>query len=497
MATDRSLFAPSEARLAERPRVLSWLEATAGYRVRILCAPIGSGKSTVLREYGRHLGKRAVLVCVGRNASYDDLAAQVDAAGKGVEIMIDDLDLAPAPVVEAFVERVLAGNENTKFIVTGTSRRDLRHQVLLVRRLATAIDPTALAFDADEVHRLAVSLRVAHDADDVKCLLEETEGWPIAVDWILRDAAETHGTLNGATEAWCETRGHLLLEFLDQKIAFDTDAHAAFSALLQVGAVCAGRELERLEALGLPIHGTRRTLRPNPLMMRLASSEGAVPVAPEPVGPLMRVRAFGLFRCDIAGKPLGFCRRRDKNVFAYVALARDGRASREELLAALWPGVSRIVATQGLRTTLSRIRRSIGDIVGAGNVDRYFSTAGDIRINPALTTLDVQRFAEHLDHAHLEEARGASASARSHYAAAVRLYGPGLLASEPLEVPFVDRIANAEAHYIEALIRLVEIHTRRGENDRARIYAQQILERSQDAEQRGRAVRVFAGTAAR
>ena len=86
----------------------------------------------------------------------------------------------------------------------------------------------------------------------------------------------------------------------------------------------------------------------------------------------MTLNAFGRFRCEIGGRPVTFSRRRDQQVFTYVALTPDRRATREHLLEAFWPGLSHAVASQGLRTTLSHIRRAIAQAAPGTDPERYF-----------------------------------------------------------------------------------------------------------------------------
>ena len=313
-----------------------------------------------------------------------------------------------------------------------------------------------------------------HDAQDVAQLLHDTEGWALATQWLVRDAAEAGRTLNDAFSRWRERNGHLLLELIEQEGCSEPTALAAFCGALGDGWNGSQSEAEELEQLGLPIVRTRSGLRPYRILNRLARPAVAEH-ATMAVTPMMFVNVFGRFRCEIGGRAVAFSRRRDQQVFSYVALAPECRTSRDELLDAFWPGINRTIAAQGLRTTLSRIRRAIADVGPAIDPERYFETTGEVRVNARTVAVDVHRFVDHVEQARLDEARGSVEGAKHHYRLAQRIYVDRLLASEASEPCLELRAREFEKLHVEVLTRITELHAATGELDVARDAARALL----------------------
>lgn len=480
----------------ERRGLLAWLEASAETPVRILCAPIGSGKTVVARQLAARDRVRTRYVHVPAGAGADALRALVDAAGDPRDVVLDELDRAEPGACRALLDDVAHGGLERRLILVGRSRRRLQAHALVARGLARVCDPAAFAFDGEELGRLAAASGIAHEPHDVAQLLYDTEGWPLAAHWMVRDALEAGRSLRDAFAPWRERNAHLLFEFLQQERYEDADAYEAFRRILHDGWADAQHELERLEQLGLPLVRARGVLRPYRLLARLvAPGASAVPEhATTASTPPMLLNVLGRFRCEIAGRPVTFARRRDQQVFVYVAIAADGRTSRERLLEAFWPGVERTVASQGLRTTLSRIRRSILEAAPNGDPDRYFRTAGDVAIDTRTVAIDVRRFVDHVEQGRLDDARGNLDGAKHHYRVAQRVYQDRLLASDGPEPCLHGRAAELEACYVEVLTRLTSLFAATGDLEPARDYARALLARNTE-DARRRAFSGFTGFA--
>ncbi len=322
-----------------RYRIAAWLEVTADVPVRVLCAPIGSGKSVAARQYIEARGDAAAYVRVPSGtdaATLRDLVASANVE----ELVLDELDRAEGAACDALHEDVIDGLVTPRLVVVGRSRRHLRVHGLLARGLATACDASAFPFDAEELAELAATAGLGYDPADLEQVLADTEGWPLVVHWLMRDALEGRRSLRDAFEQWRENNAHLLFEFLQYDRYKDADEFDAFRRILVEGWTDAQHELERLEELGLPIVRARGTLRPYRLLARLVAPGGS---EPEPLAStamlLMRLKVLGRFRCEIDGRPVTFARRRDQHVFVYVAIRSRGRTSRERLLDAFWPGI--------------------------------------------------------------------------------------------------------------------------------------------------------------
>jgi len=462
----------------ERRRVLDWFDATADAAVRILCGPIGCGKTFAARQMAARSEGRAAYVRVPARADGDRLRAIIATSPATETVILDDVDCIEAAAYADLVDAILCGELERKVVLIGRSRRRLRVETLLARGFARAIGDDVLAFEADEVESLAEAHGVAFAAEDVVQLLHDTDGWALASEWLVRDAAESRRTLRDAFAHWRRRNGHLLLEFVEREGFEDAAAYEAFFSALRKGWPGAEHETARLEQLGLPIVRTRNGLRPYRILSRLVAP--LVENAPEirtttSVPPLMAVNVFGRFRCEIAGRPVPFARRRDQQVFAFVVLQPECRTSREKLLDAFWPGINHAVASQGLRTTLSRIRRAIAEAAPAIDPERYFETAGEVRVNVRTVAIDVHRFVDRVEQGRIDDARGAVEGAKHHYRVAQRIYADRVLAAEAPEPCLHVHAERFEALYVEVLTRITELHAATGDFETAREAARSLL----------------------
>jgi DNA-binding SARP family transcriptional activator len=471
----------------ERGRVVQCFDVAADAAVRILSGPIGCGKTFAARQFVARSEGRAAYVRVPARVTSDHLRAVIATSPAHETVVLDDVDRIDASVYGDLVEAILGGELERKLVLVGRSRRRLRAETLLARGFARAIADEALAFDADEVERLSAAYGVEFDTEDVVQLLHDTDGWPLASEWLVRDAAENRRSLRDAFSHWRRRNGHLLLEFVEREGFEDAAAYESFFSALRKGWRDGDHETARLEQLGLPIVRTRAGLRPYRILARLATP---VPAATEDrptttLPPLMAVNVFGRFRCEIAGKPVPFSRRRDQQVFAFVVLQPECRTTRDALLEAFWPGINHAVASQGLRTTLSRIRRAIADASPATDPERYFETAGEIRVNVRTVAVDVHRFVDRVEQGRIDDARGAVEGSKHHYRVAQRIYADRVLAAEAPE-PCLHRHAERfEALYVEVLTRIIELNAATGDFEVAREAARALLScNSDDARRR-------------
>ena len=461
----------------ERRRVLDWCDATGDAAVRILCGPIGSGKTFAARQFVAASNGRAAYVRVPARTDADSLRAAIATSPALETIVLDDIDRIDAAVYAELVDAIMAREVERKLILIGRSRRRLRAESLQARGFARACSDETLAFETDEVEQLAAAYGVAFEHDDVVQLLHDTDGWALASEWLIRDAAESRRPLHDAFGHWRQQNGHLLLEFVEREGFEDAAAYEAFFNALRNGSPAAEHETTRFEQLGLPIVRTRTGLRPYRILARLAAPATThVDIrTTTSVPPVMAVNVFGRFRCEITGQPVPFSRRRDQQVFAFVALQPECRTSRDRLLEAFWPGISHAVASQGLRTTLSRIRRAIAAAAPTVDPERYFETAGEVRVNVRTVAIDALRFVDRVEQGRIDDARGAVEGAKHHYRVAQRIYVDRVLAAEAPE-PCLDRHAEQfEALYVEVLTRITELHAATGDFETAREAARSLL----------------------
>src|ERR1700676_3687773 len=82
----------------ERRRVLEWCDATGDAAVRILCGPIGSGKTFAARQFVAAGGGRAAYVRVPTRIDAESLRAAIAAAPALETVVLDDVDRIDAAV---------------------------------------------------------------------------------------------------------------------------------------------------------------------------------------------------------------------------------------------------------------------------------------------------------------------------------------------------------------------------------------------------------------
>jgi hypothetical protein len=424
------------------------------YRLCVVCAPIGSGVSTLLREYAARVGGDVRYVDVQPGMTEGALRDAVT-AGDAAAVVLDHVDLAEPAAIDAVLrEAAWDGAFDRQVIVGAHARRLIHAHDLVAYGRAPLIDASDLAFRADEIAEFAAALGVSHDADDVRELLHLTEGWPLAVGSILRDAAQAGRSMRGAFENWAERHGFLLLEFIENTPALASDTRVRFSELFQRGNGAPQRELAALESLGCPIVRTRTGYRLNRILARLArESPGEESAEATPLD----LTVLGRFHCAVGEREVAFARRRDRNVLSYIALSPDAAVSRLQLLGAFWPGLPPAVASQGLRTTLSRLRRAIASAAGH-DAGRYLDVSGSlVALRLESVRVDARRFAHHVVQGRRFDERGDWGRAREHYEHAAELYAGRLLSSEAAEPALEPRVTEFSGMSGAALERLTQL----------------------------------------
>jgi hypothetical protein len=410
----------------------------------------------LLRAYAhRTPGVRYVEIQLG--ASVSDLRAALTRSPGVTEIALDGLDLAqPAAIDAVMTDLAIVSAAHPRVIVAGRARGVLGVQSLLARGLAVVFDSRDLAFDRAEIQALAERFGVWYTGHDLDELLHITEGWPVAATWIVRDAADARTGLLGAFERWAERRGYLLLEFVSDNLARDPAVRLSFEAMLADEGSVTQSALVVLELAGCPIARLRTRLRPYRVLralMRPARGERTVDAeAPK----LLALNLLGSFSCAIGERHVSFTRRRDQNLLVYVALATGACATRIELLNAFWPGVAHAVASQGLRTTLSRLRRAIGETSGC-DPEHYLHVDANVALVLDHVVVDARRFAEHVELGRLDDARGETDAARRHYRIATGLYRNHLLMSEAVEPSLQWYVKHYRTSFEATLTRMVEL----------------------------------------
>jgi hypothetical protein len=421
----------------------------------MLCAPHGAGKSTALRDFAAtHRGVE--LITLPPRASIAQVRSALARRPDASLTIVDQADGASAAgLTDLFehIERTLPGGK--RYLLSGCSRIRLRAHALLARGVASLIDASLLPFSSEEIAELAAAQGVAAEELDVEQLRYDTDGWPVAVAWIVRDAAHEGRALRGASEQWRQRNGHLLLELVTAAHGDDEYAQAFVSAVWSPAEPASQRTLERLDAEGFPIVRMRTSVRPYRVLMRIASDAPAA----ERVAPADRrlmLTLFGRFSCTIANRPVVFDRRRDQNVLTFIALAPGASVTRAALHETFWPDAPPAVASQGLRTTLCRLRRALALAAGA-DAARYVHVDKSVALDLDWVSVDARTFRACLDLAAAEDAVGNRHAAREQYLQAERLYTGALLASEALEATLAPSAAEYGELFEQLLAQLTEM----------------------------------------
>jgi hypothetical protein len=414
-----------------RPRVLDLIAQSSFAPVRMICAPHGGGKTTVLRQFALQ-NRHIKIVSLPRHASRLQVIACLGQRANATLTLVDQFDQLSPAGSEALFEIIEAnwpfGNS---YLLAGASRTQMHVQSMMARGIAAVIDSSVLSFSSSEIAELANAYGVACDEMDVEQLKYDTEGWPLAVSWIVRDAARDGHGLRGAFERWRERNGHMLIELVAASHNDTASTETFVTAIRSPDDPASQRALERLEANGYPIVRMCPSFRPYRLLTQIADAQQD-PTPAEHLDGRLVITLFGRFSCRIAHRSVAFDRRRDQNVLTYIALAADATVTRAELLITFWPNASAAVASQGLRSTLWRLRRALAEAAGC-DAGRYISVGNSIALDLDWVSIDARLFREYAERAATAIAKGDRLAARDHYRQAERLHVGTLLASEAAE----------------------------------------------------------------
>ncbi len=441
-------LAPSTIR---RPRLEEWLGRFKGVPVRFLIAPPGFGKTTALVSYLRHSTSKGlycslaanvtaagVWAAVGRAmqarggcSSHDELVRVLGKAAP-LELALDCEGVPDGGGVGAIARLIDEVPEGVSLLIACRSRAAFDAGRLVTRGMASLCDAERLAFDAAEIAHLAHACGVPFAHGDVPRLLELTDGWPQVVSGALRKAAEDGCRLSGAFENWRKRHGHLFNEFIASQLEGAPDIHAALVRKLMRGQRYDDRQpLQMLEAEGLFVIHDANDYRPLRALTRVDVQYLSRPRA-QAHHPL-EVRLFGWFHAAIDGREVKWIRRRDQQIFKYLALKAGGSASRAELSDVFWPGGEKQLVSQSLRTACSNIRKAIAHIVGFDAVNAYFDVAGDVTLNFANVVVDVHGFTAFANDGDEEYERGEPRIAYAHYRRAKAICRDNLLIGDVQE----------------------------------------------------------------
>jgi hypothetical protein len=361
------------------------------------------------------------------------------------EILIDEADRASDEGRDLLQRLVFDGPENVTFLYAARTREFFDTTRLISLGLAALCGGGRLAFTTDEAARFVDSSRVVRgDERDVARLVIDTDGWPFALCSIVRDAASSGRTLDGAVECWQRANSALIKEFVDTAFADQDPGLAASARRYFDGEAIDDATLDRLEARGMLVQLVDGVCRPYRVISRLARV-----ASPASTGTLMpfAVELFGAPQVRIDGQRVEWIRRRDGQILTYLALRPDGRASRRDLIQAFWPDADPLLGAQSLRSACSTMRRALAAVVGHAALAHYVSFGDDIALNLGLFAVDARRVRAHIADADDAWSRDDADAAAEHAAAALRIVrGPFLDGDVFCALsPFADELADGLA----------------------------------------------------
>ena len=443
-----------------RERLSLWLAEHADFPLRLLAAPAGCGKTTALVLYATRARFPAAYVSLQHGDGAAAIRAAVcDALGIAAapdtesllgalaplgrrEILVDDADRASDDGRHLLQRLVFDGPENVTFLYASRTREVFETTRLISLGLAALCGGGRLAFTPDEAARFVDSSRVVRGNErDVARLVMDTDGWPFALCSTIRDAASSGRTLDGALERWQRANGGLINEFVDAALAAHEPALAARARRLFDGEPADDATLDRLEARGMFVQLVDGVCRPYRVISRLARV-----ASPSPASTLLpfAVELFGAPQVRFDGQRVEWIRRRDGQIFTYLALRPDGRASRRELIQAFWPDADPVLGAQSLRSACSTMRRALAAVTGHAALAHYVSFGDEIALNLDVFTVDARRVRAHVADADDAANRDDLDAAADHAAAALRIVRGAFLDGDvfPALAPYAEELAD-------------------------------------------------------
>ncbi len=357
--------------------------------------------------------------------SHEDV---LEALGSRVpmELALDCVAIPDTGGLAAIADLIEDLPDGVSLLIACRSRAAFQAGRLVAQGTATLCDAERLAFDAAGIRHLAETCGVPFAHADVLRILEATDGWPHVVSGAMRKAAEDSCGLAHAFENWRLRHGHLFNEYIADVLREISEKDADLILKLMSGSYLDDRQqLQALEEQGLFVIHTTDGYRPLRALSRsrLYDRYGRRIQASAP----MQVRLFGWFRAEIDRRPIEWIRRRDRQIFKYLALQPGGSVSRNELGQVFWPDAEKHLVAQSLRTACSNIRKAIAGIVGFDRVDAYFRAGEDLSLDLDNVIVDVNGFVAHANDGDENYHRGDVRAAHAHYRSASRLYRGSLL----------------------------------------------------------------------
>jgi hypothetical protein len=371
---------PSSALAIERARLKAWLEQRAILPLRLIAAPLGFGKTVLLRQYASD-HPEAVYV---HALDLEPLRyLMVIGDGEPREFLIDDVDLlTPAAITELF--ELALRTPNASCVWTMRTREVIPDHRCLIDGTADLLDAGALAFTEDEAAELCARYSVDANERDLRALIRESDGWPMVVHSAIEKAQREGLPLRGIFQSWIDSRGDMLRDIIESvasKEVVERDFRRTGELTVD--------QLRNLERKGLFVLRKGREYA----MLHAVEQLLAVRTEGRTSEPHITMHLLGEFQLWIGDARVKWLRRRDARLVKYLALSSNGKATRDELCRVFWPGNERAHALQNLRTTCCNIRAAFRAAAPDWPVESFIETAGtEVRLIFARERTDIAEF---------------------------------------------------------------------------------------------------------
>jgi hypothetical protein len=428
--------------------LLGYLRNAATNGVYCVIAP-GASAENVWNAIGKALQLQEPF------GSHEELVRAL-AARAPMELALDCEDVPDGGGIDAVLALIEDVPDDVALLVACRSRAAFHVGRFVSDGTAVLCDAERLAFDAAGIRHVAETCGVPFTHADVLRMLEASDGWPQVVSGALRKAAEDNCSLAQAFEHWRMRHGHLFNEFVAESLKHVSEREADLVLKLMSGSYLDDRtQLQSLEEQGLFVVHTPDGYRPLRALSRsrLYDRYGRRVASVTP----MQVRLFGWFLAEIDRQPIEWVRRRDRQIFKYIALQPNGTVSRAEIGQVFWPDAERHLVAQSLRTACSNIRKAIAHIVGFKEVESYFRAGDELSIDLDNVIVDVNRFISHANDADEQYNRGELRAAYAHYRSAARVYRGDLLIGDAHESWVGSLDAALKQRHVTILDRIAEI----------------------------------------
>ncbi|MDQ2866530.1 MAG: hypothetical protein M3R51_09920 [Candidatus Eremiobacteraeota bacterium] len=417
-----------------RPRLLAALARHEDTSTRLIIAPPGFGKTTLVRHYLIHATAnhtyvafdsaddgltilRRVRAALRVDLPIDDLDGFIDAlANVPPQIVVfDNADFTDAQASEVMFALIEHMPDHLSAIVCCRSRAVVAGARALISGAFVYLSADDLAFTAAETAQLCDLHGVPYSAADIEKAVQSTEGWPIVVSLGVRTASLHGASAQTMYETWCEQHAESFRAFVLEEAARSERGDLLRRLLLSDSILCSVGEWEALERAGLFVrrrnerHDVYRVLldvfAPSSANIAQSSKVDALPLV---------ATVLGEFRLSVGGRDIEWVRRKDARVFKYLLLKPGGTATRQELIDVFWPDREHQAAIAALRTTCSNIRHAFRAAVGHSRATLYFVTDVHIRVPSERVISDLARFRAHAAAVRLAQEQGDVQQARVH-----------------------------------------------------------------------------------